>query len=116
MNRYLLTIVSLLGVLFWLTFSYAPPGLVSLPVLTLQAPGSGALLQVLATAGLILFLSVQLLILWSTLRLRQPSDVRRGESGPRVSLAAEFFWTALPVVMTVGLALLSYQTWLSVKP
>ncbi|MCL4860159.1 MAG: hypothetical protein KJZ93_12160 [Caldilineaceae bacterium] len=110
MNRYLLTIVSLLAVLFWLAFSYAP-GMPSLPALTFQAGWSGALLQALALAGLILFVLIQLFILWSTSRL---SPIRQAESGPRVRLVAEFFWTALPLVMTIGLALLSYQTWLSV--
>lgn len=119
MSRYIWTIVTLLGVLFWLFFSYAPS---ALPV-TARFSGLpslyGSVLQILAVLSLLLFVGVQLGLLYSTFRLRrafvQPLSAADGmQRGPRFQLhfAVELFWTALPLLMTLGMAYISYQTWL----
>jgi heme/copper-type cytochrome/quinol oxidase subunit 2 len=110
--RYLLTLLSLFAVAVWLVLSYAPPGWVSLPMLALPAAWRQAA-QGWLVVGLVGFLLVQSMILWATFRVRPATVGEPLAGGHRLRFAAELFWTALPLLMTVGLALLSYQTWRS---
>ena len=116
MNRYLLTLISLAGVLFWLVFSYLSPSVFALPQVNLQGMLPGRLLQALAVLSLIVFLIVQLRILWATYRMKGLVQADAGVAGRRFRLGAEFFWTALPLVMTAALAYWSWPVWRNLSP
>jgi heme/copper-type cytochrome/quinol oxidase subunit 2 len=113
-NRYLLTCVTLAAVGFWLFFSYWPSTPLVLPQLTRPAWLPGVAFQGLALFALVIFVVIQVMIIRSTVRLRNTAQVNAQESGVKFSFAAELLWTALPLLMTVGLAFITYQTWLSV--
>jgi heme/copper-type cytochrome/quinol oxidase subunit 2 len=96
-----------LGVLLWLVLSYVPSTWVSLPTLAFPDSWISGLFPVLALAALVVFAGIQLWLLWS---------VRRLPPGPadfpvRIQRRTEFFWTALPLLMTLGLAAASYPVW-----
>jgi heme/copper-type cytochrome/quinol oxidase subunit 2 len=110
-NRYALTLITLLGVVSWLFFSYAPPSVVLLPPLTLQEQWPRWLLQLLGVVSLILFVGVQGVILFSTLRFSRVKPSNPDETSIKLSFPAELFWAALPLVLTLGLAALSLRTW-----
>lgn len=111
MQRHLWSSLSLIAVGFWLLFSYLPPTVLSLPQLQANNFASARLLQVLAIFCLLLFLVVQLLILWSTFRMRKATEASTGENSLQLGSVGELFWTALPLLLTLGLAALSYQSW-----
>lgn len=115
-NRYLLSLLSLFGVLFWLLFSYLPPSFVALPQFELHSIWSGRLLQALAVVTLVIFLLIQVRILHATLRLREVAQRSPMANGRSLRWATEVFWTALPLVMTVGLVLLSIPAWRKLAP
>ncbi len=113
MRRWILTTASLGVIVVWLLLAYMP----SLPRPTLGWPaGSGALLALLAGGGLVVFLLIQG---W----LVRDTDRFLGGNAPaaQVAIQAEFeldkgrevFWTAMPIVMTLGMAALSYGLWRS---
>ncbi len=113
MRRWILTIASLGVIVVWLLLAYMP----SLPRPTLGWPaGSGALLALLAGGGLLVCLLIQGWL------VRDTNHFLRGEMPPaQVAIQAEFeldkgreiFWTAMPIVMTLGMAALSYGLWRS---
>jgi heme/copper-type cytochrome/quinol oxidase subunit 2 len=100
-------------VVLWLVFSYVPRHLVSLPNLSLQGPMFGLFAQWALVASLVVFLAIQAWLIWVTVTFfRNPG--KAGQIAPRafgLKLSSELFWTAIPLVMTIGLALISYQTW-----
>jgi heme/copper-type cytochrome/quinol oxidase subunit 2 len=112
-NRYLLSILSLVGLLFWLVFSYWPAPF--RPFVPGETAGwwFGPFFQLLALASLVVFCVIQVRLLLSTRRFRQLNQTDEADQSRRLNLAAELFWTALPLLMTLGLALLSYPTWRS---
>ncbi len=121
---WILSIVTLLSVIFWLFFSYVPPGLIALPAITLLGKGSGATLQRLALVCLTLFVLIQLIIVRSTIQmLRRPGDASASRDGAinheagnfKLSLWSEVFWTILPLLTTLGLAFASYRIWVSLS-
>jgi heme/copper-type cytochrome/quinol oxidase subunit 2 len=112
-SRYLLSIVSLAGLIFWLVFSYLSPGLRPFAPSATQATWLRPLLPWVALVCLILFVAIQLQVLWSTQRIRQWIAANVTEEGHKLNVAVELFWTALPLLMTLGLAALSYPTWRS---
>src|SRR5690606_5791523 len=95
----------------WLLFSYLPPTALSLPQLQANNFASGRLMQGLAFFCLFLFVLVQLLILWSTFRMRKATEASTGENSLQLGSVGELFWTALPLLLTIGLAVLSYPSW-----
>lgn len=111
MNRNLLTPLTLLAVAGWLLFSYAPQTWGGLPVLAFPIDKMGYLFRPLALIVLLIFLVLQGVLVWATFRLRGPTRANELADGRRLRVGAELFWTALPLLMTVGLALLSYPTW-----
>jgi heme/copper-type cytochrome/quinol oxidase subunit 2 len=116
LGRYLLSILSLLAVVGWLSLSYLPRTTFALPVLALPA-GWSAALQTSALIGLLLFVLIQLVLVRSTITFGNQNmsnqnlpDVAQEERIP-LNRTAEFFWTVLPLIMTLGLAWASYQSW-----
>ncbi|HMN31497.1 MAG TPA: hypothetical protein PKE45_25330 [Caldilineaceae bacterium] len=111
MNRYLLTLLSLFAVAVWLVLSYAPGWL---PLPTIAYPmGAASLRAVLLVLALALFLLVQSIILWSTSRIKLEPIGEPPTGGRRMHVASELFWTILPLLMTLGLACISYPAWRS---
>jgi heme/copper-type cytochrome/quinol oxidase subunit 2 len=116
LGRYLLSILSLLAVVGWLSLSYLPRTTFALPSLALPA-GWSAALQTSALIGLLLFVLIQLVLVRSTITFGNQNmsnqnlpDVAQEERIP-LNRTAEFFWTVLPLIMTLGLAWASYQSW-----
>jgi hypothetical protein len=117
-NRYFWSILSLAGLAVWLIGSYA------LPPQGLRidwgwfAPQVGGWLQLAALVCFCLFVALQLWLLRATFGMRAvftPPPISRPSASPlQLKFGAELFWTILPLLMTLGLAWLSYQTWISV--
>lgn len=112
MRRSLWLVVTLVVVTGWLVLAYLPA--LTLPQLALPASLS-APLALVAAAGLGLFLAIQGLLVNFT-----DAAVRRGRPDDRVAVAdfnlnrgREFFWTVLPLLMTLGLALMTWGLWSS---
>jgi heme/copper-type cytochrome/quinol oxidase subunit 2 len=104
-------------VLAWLGLSYAPGLQARLPALAFSAAWHSALLWAGMLAVLV-FLGIQIWLVGSTLwslRGRQSAawDGARSKSPARqrISLSAEVIWTALPILMTVLLALAGHRIW-----
>jgi heme/copper-type cytochrome/quinol oxidase subunit 2 len=106
-------------VLAWLGLSYAPGLQARLPALAFSAAWHSALLWAGMLAVLV-FLGIQIWLVGSTLwslRVRKSAawDGARSKSPAparqRVSLSAEAIWTALPILMTVLLALAGHRIW-----
>lgn len=113
MNRNLLTLLTLLAIAGWLFLSYAPQTWGGLPELAFPVDQAGPFFRPLAVGFLLLFVLVQIVLLWATFRLRRTARANELAGGRRLRIGAELFWTALPLLMTIGLALLSYPTWLA---
>jgi len=114
MKRLFWTLVSLLVMAVWLFFSYAPAWRLTLPQVTIQGSWSAALLQTLAILCFVLLVIVQLVLLWSTKRIfHRQAALSPTEAGEKLKLnpMLELFWTAVPLLLVVGLAFASYQTW-----
>jgi hypothetical protein len=95
----------------WIVVSYLPDTQAMLPTFSLT--GMGPLLAWLGVAALIAFVAIQFLLVNSTDTTVREYQTRQHRSSFRLSRSAEFFWTALPIVMTAGLAWASYALWLN---
>ena len=113
--RTVLSYTLLLVVVLWLVLSYVPDSLVALPALSLGGEQIGSLFQQALLFGLVIFVALQAWLLRSSVRMFRPSEQGEESQAQRFGLNAsvEFVWTFIPLVMTLGLALLSHQTWLS---
>ncbi|MFN8494953.1 MAG: hypothetical protein U0350_45540 [Caldilineaceae bacterium] len=114
MKRLFWSLVSLLVMAVWLFFSYAPAWRLTLPQVTIQGSWSAGLLQPFAVICFALLVIVQLVLLWSTKRiLHQQAALPSREAGDKFKLnpMLELFWTVVPLLLVVGLAFASYQTW-----
>lgn len=115
MLRSILAYATLAIVVLWLVFSYVPRHLVGLPNLSLHGPMFGQLAQWGLVVSFVVFLAIQVWLIWATVTLFRKSG-REGQVTPQafgLKLSSELFWTAIPLVMTIGLGLISYQTWYS---
>lgn len=96
----------------WIVLSYVP--FLTLPVIAFPV-AFNPLFQILLLGAAVIFLGLQAWLVWTTVKTIQSGQ--RSEDSIvqefRLSLAREAFWTALPIAMTIGLALISYQTWVS---
>lgn len=111
MNRYI-GYGSLALVIGWLVLSYSN----WLPAtLRMGAPvaGAGPWFQGATVAILLCFIAIQLWLLASTWRIvrRQHQDDTQTTGYVSLSLFGELFWTALPLLLTIGLALAGYRLW-----
>ena len=112
MRRSLWLIVTLVVVIGWLVLAYQPaPALPQLAV-----PGwLSTPLALLAAAGFALFLAIQGLLVNFTdtaVRKSRPDD-RVAVANLTLSRGREFFWTVIPLLMTLALALMAWGLWSS---
>lgn len=111
MNRYI-GYGSLAFVIGWLVLSYSnwlPATLrVGAPSATVAPWFQGA-----TVAILLCFIAIQLWLLASTWRIvrRQRQDDTQITGYVSLSLFGELFWTVLPLLLTIGLALAGYRLW-----
>lgn len=114
MNRYL-GYASLGLLIGWLVLSYTD----GVPVRLRFAASFvqyGDWFQQVTIAILLLFVSIQLWLLGSTVWVVQRRRQETMQSLPGhlpLSVVGEFFWTVLPLFLTIGLALVGYQLWAS---
>ncbi len=103
----------LLVTVLWLILSYIPVSVVTLPQIPFASEASGRLFQVLLVGGFLIFVVLQIWLVVATKRLFRTEDGRRNEMAAEFGLnrTSEMIWTAIPLLMTIGLALASYQTW-----
>jgi len=127
--NWILSILTLLSVIFWLFFSYVPASLIALPSLNLFGKGSGVLLQTLVLICFIFFVLLQVTVVHSTIRMLRrfnapgasydgvgsDGTVNNAIGNFKLNLWAEIFWTILPLLTTLGLAFASYQVWVSLR-
>ena len=113
MNRFL-GYSSLFAVIFWLLFSYLPLDLLAQFKIAAPVALTG-FYRWLTVGGLLLFLGIQVLLIRSTtLFVRRNHHARQEQvEVPRLSLVWELWWTAVPLFMTVGLAVVGFQLWSS---
>lgn len=110
----LLAYLILLGVVVWIVLSYLPASVVALPTIAFPTALNPFFQRVLVVT-LTLFLVLQVLLVWTTVKnIQTRQQGKESADNPlSLSLTREAFWTALPIVMTIVLALVSYQTWVS---
>jgi heme/copper-type cytochrome/quinol oxidase subunit 2 len=114
--RKLLAYGLLLGALLWLVLSYLPESMVALPILSFPE-ALNPMFQRLLIFGAALFLALQLWLLLATGGLFRPGrSSRTAANAFQLTLPRELFWTALPILMTIVLALASLRTWYSLSP
>ncbi len=104
-------ILGLIG--FWLVFSYLPKASAFLPMIDTQTPAVGLLFGALLIVSLSLFLLLQVWLLWSTAQLFCAPNLS-AKSTPQLfglRLSVELFLTTLPLLMTLGLAMIGFQAW-----
>lgn len=111
MVRRFFTLALLLICILWLIASYLPGVQALLP--TIAFPPNNGWLTNLAVASLVLFLAIQLWLLYATIATVRAHQTKGNGSPFRLKLSAEFLWTALPIAMTIGLAWASYARWLN---
>jgi hypothetical protein len=117
LKRSLLTLVALLPVILWIVLSYVPAAANPLPDLSGWLPTSTPALAWLTLAGLALFLLIQVSVTRASARMfRSEHSLARSELDGEFAMrrSREVFWTVLPLLMVVGLALLSAPTWRSI--
>ena len=115
MLRSILTYSTLAIVVLWLVLSYIPRHALSLPNLAVQGAAAGIVFQWILVVSLLIFVAIQVWLLRATVDFFRPGK-RNGAATPQafgLTLSSELFWTAIPLIMTIGLALASYRTWLS---
>lgn len=103
----------LLTTVLWLVLSYVPVSVVTLPQISFSSEGSGRLFQALLVGGFLIFLLLQVWLVNATKRLFRTPDGRENGMAAEFGLnrTSEMIWTAIPLLMTIGLAVASYQTW-----
>lgn len=106
---------SLALVIGWLVLSYSK----WLPATwRVSAPlaGVGPWFQGATVAILLCSVAIQLWLLASTWRIvqRQRQDDTQTTGIFSLSLFGELFWTVLPLLLTIGLALAGYRIWVSI--
>lgn len=112
-NRYL-AYGSLLLSVAWLVLSYTDwvPAQLRFAASFVQY---GDWFQQVTIIILLLFVGIQLWLLGSTVRVVQRHQVNAPSLPGHFALRVfgEFFWTALPLLLTIALAFVGYQVWAS---
>ncbi|MEZ4729230.1 MAG: hypothetical protein R3E79_19025 [Caldilineaceae bacterium] len=107
---------SLLLVVGWLALSYGAwlPDSAHIEAPVVQV---GPWFQQATVGILLLFVAIQLWLVYTTFRMLHRRRQVEGQSISdhfALSLFGELFWTALPVLLTIGLALAGYGLWASI--
>lgn len=115
MNRYL-GYGSLLLLIGWLVLSYGA-WLPDRLYITAPLTQVGDWFQQATIIILLLFISIQLWLLRSTFRMvyRQQINAQSVPTPFSLNLFGELFWTVLPLLLTVGLAVAGYKLWTSIS-
>jgi heme/copper-type cytochrome/quinol oxidase subunit 2 len=113
-NRYL-GYGSLLLLIGWLALSYSSwlPNRLQIEMPFVQYSGW---FQVASVLVFLLFVIIQIWLLRSTFRLlhrRPQTDSNSVPHGFVLRVWGEIFWTALPLLLTIGLAVVGYELWAS---
>ena len=115
MLQRLFTLAIVVIFILWIVVSYLPGVQALLP--TIAFSGGSSWLAALALIALVAFIAIQLWLVYTTVATVRSFQVKGHDSPFRLKLGAELFWTALPIVMTVGLAWASIALWLNLmKP
>lgn len=107
----LFTLAILIICIAWLVVSYLPGVQALLP--TIAFSGNRSWLAILGAIALVVFIAIQLWLVYTTVVTVRAHQAKRDGSPFRLNTGAELFWTALPIVVTVGLAWASYALWLN---
>lgn len=105
----ILALAILVVSILWLVISYVPGLQAMMP--TLIMPGNGNTLAVLGVVALLIFLAIQLWLVYTTLSTVRSYQSKHNGQPFRLKWGAELFWTALPIAMTIALAWASYALW-----
>lgn len=112
--RKILSVIILAVLVSWIVLSYLPAGWLTLPQFAFSGPWSTPVLQLLAALGLVGFVVIQGILVRDTGRMLRPHGAREEIMAEfRLKRGVELFWTALPLLMTIGLGVAAYQTWLN---
>ena len=108
----------LLATVLWLMLSYVPASVVTLPQIAFASADSGRLFQMLLVGGFGVFVVLQIWIVYATTQFVGTENSRKESRAAEFGLnrSSEMLWTAVPLLMTIGLALASYQTWSMLTP
>jgi hypothetical protein len=110
----LFTLAIVVICILWIVVSYLPGVQAMLPTIAFVG---GSWLASLGLIALVVFIAIQMWLVYTTVATVRAFQVKGHDSPFRLKLSAEFFWTALPIVMTVGLAWASVALWLNlIKP
>lgn len=110
---WLIALVSIAVCMLWVVVSYLPSVRAMLPTLTLT--GVSPWLAWLGVIVLVAFVGIQLWLVYTTVNTVRAHQEQSSQLPFRLNLGAEFFWTALPIAMTSGIAWASYALWLNFK-
>ena len=113
MLRRIFTLAILVIFVLWLVVSYLPGVRAMLPVVAFG--GNGVWMATLAVLALIIFVTIQIWLVYSTIVTVRAHQTKSNGSPFRLRLSVELFWTALPIAMTIGLAWASYALWLNLR-
>jgi hypothetical protein len=97
--------------ILWIVVSYLPGVQAILPTISLV--GDRTWWAWLGVAMLVIFIAIQFWLLHATITTVRAYHARSGNASFRLRLGLEFFWTALPIAMSVGLVWASYALWLN---
>ncbi len=108
----------LLVTLLWLILSYIPDSVMMLPQISYSLERGARLFQLLLVGGILIFVLLQGWLIVATKRMFRTADGSENKMAAEFGLnrSSEMFWTAIPLLMTIGLALASYQTWSMLTP
>ena len=70
-------------------------------------------MAVFALLALIAFVTIQVWLVRTTLRTVRVYTSKGETTGFRLRVGSEFFWTVLPIALTIALAWASYPLWIN---
>lgn len=107
----LLTVALLLITLLWLVVSYLPGVRAMLP--TIAFANQNGWMAPASLLAFIAFVAIQIWLVYTTVATVRAYQARNGTTAFRLRVGAEFFWTALPIAMSLLLAWAGYELWLN---
>ena len=99
--------------LLWLVLSYIPASVVTIPQIFYPLEGDGHLFSYLLVGGFIVFIILQVWLVVASVQMFRGTDGKENEMATRFGLTrgVEAFWTAIPLLMTIGLDVVVWQMW-----
>lgn len=105
MRRTIISVAVLAVVGFWLFFTYGPSDW--LPQFSYPS-GMITVLESVGALGIVALIGLQVWVSWSTDRALTAPANRERVLEFNLSRGKEFFWTVLPLVLTVALAVMAW--------